>query len=105
MTEATNAFKKFDKICRDNAAGNTICFISRGTWADPQIAYKGYLLNYWDVLSLTCTEDVPDDYEPSEEEWLCGCTDSLFGYTDCGLEPDRFEISDTLSVTSIINIK
>ena len=103
--EATSIFSKFNKIYRDNVAGNTICFISRGEWADPQIAYKGYLLNYWDVLELASPEDASVNYEPDESEWFCGCMDSLFGYKDCGEEPDKFEVSDTMSVTSIINIK
>ena len=87
--EAKKVFDKFFKIHRDNVAGKTICFISRGEWSDPQIAYKGYLLNYWDVLELACPEDA----------------DSLFGYTDCGLKPDKLEPSDAMSVTGIINIK
>lgn len=103
--EAKKVFDKFFKIHRDNVAGKTICFISRGEWSDPQIAYKGYLLNYWDVLELACPEDAPGDYEPDETEWYDACTDSLFGYTDCGLEPDKFESSDAMSVTGIINIK
>ena len=95
----------FDKIYSDNVAGKTICFISRGSWSDPQIAYEGYLLNYWDVQELACPDDAPDDYEPDDNEWLCGCMDSLFGYTDCGMEPDKFEPVDTLNVTYIIKIK
>lgn len=62
--EAKKVFDKFFKIHRDNVAGKTICFISRGEWSDPQIAYKGYLLNYWDVYELACPEDAPDAYEP-----------------------------------------
>lgn len=57
--EAKKVFDKFFKIHRDNVAGKTICFISRGEWSEPQIAYKGYLLNYWDVLELACPEDAP----------------------------------------------
>ena len=104
-TEAKKVFDKFFKIHHDNVAGKTICFISRGEWSDPQIAYKGYLLNYWDVYELACPEDAPDDYEPDETEWYDACVGSLFGYTDCGLEPDKFEPSDAMSVTGFINIK
>lgn len=103
--EAKKVFDKFFNIHRDNVAGKTICFISRGEWSDPQIAYKGYLLNYWDVYELACPEDAPDDYEPDETEWYDACTDSLFGYTDCGLKPDKFKPSDAMSVTGIITIK
>lgn len=91
----------FDKTLRDNRDGKTICFISRGSWSDPQIAYKGKLLNYWDVLDLARPEDAPEDYEPTDEEWLCGCLDSLCGYTETR---DDFVQSDILDVTHIIDI-
>ena len=103
-TEAEGLFRKWGNVLKDNREGKTICFISRGEWSDPQIAYKGYLLNYYDVLDLACPEDAPDDYEPDKNEWECGCMDSLFGYTDCGMKPDKFEGSDVLSVTHIINV-
>lgn len=103
--KTTNPFSKWHQVYDDNVAGKTICFISRGSWSDPQIAYQGYLFNYLDVLELACPDDAPDDYEPDENEWLCGCMDSLFGYTECGKEPDKFEVSDAMSVTGIINIK
>lgn len=103
--EAVKASNDFYQTYRDNVAGKTICFISRGSWSDPQVAYEGYLLNYWDVQGLAFPEDASEDYEPSEEEWLCACMDSLFGYTDCGMEPDKFEVSDAMSVISTIDIK
>lgn len=103
--EAKGVFKRVDTTLKDNQEGKTICFISRGSWADPQIAYEGYLLNYVDVYELACPEDAPEDYEPDENEWLCGCMDSLFGYTDCGMEPARFSGGDVFSVTNIIPIK
>lgn len=103
--EAKEVFDRWHNTWQDNHDGKTICFISRGEWADPQIAYQGKLLNYWDVLELACPEDAPEDYEPDEYEWLCACMDSLFGYTDCGIEPDDFEESDVLSVDNIITIK
>lgn len=103
--EATKVFERLADTLKENQEEKNICFISRGEWADPQIAYCGYLLNYWDVYSLACPEDAPDDYEPDEQEWLCGCMDSLFGYTDCGMEPDKFERSDVWSVIYIIHIK
>lgn len=102
--EARKVFDKWHKIWQDNHEGKTICFISRGSWSDPQIAYQGKLLNYWDVESIACSEK-PEDYEPDDDEWLCACMDSLFAYTDCGEEPADFEGSDVLSVTNIINIK
>ena len=103
--EATKVFNRLANTLKENQDGKSICFISRGSWADPQIAYKGYLLNYWDVYELACPEDAPDNYEPDDDEWLCGCMDSLFGYTDCGMEPDKFEGGDVFSVTHIISIK
>lgn len=103
-TEATKVFNRWSKTLKENQEGKNICFISRGEWADPQIAYNDYLLNYYDVYELACPEGAPDDYEPDENEWLCGCMNSLFGYTDCGMEPDKFESSDVLSVTHILNV-
>lgn len=98
-------FDKCRKTWKDNHDGKTICFISRGTWADPQIAYQGKLLNYWDVLGLAQPEDASEDYEPTEEEWLNACIDSLFGYTDCDIKLDDFTEADAMSVTYIITIK
>lgn len=54
--KAKQVFDKWHKIWQDNRDGKTICFISRGEWSDPQIAYEGKLLNYWDVLDLACPE-------------------------------------------------
>lgn len=82
--EAKEVFDRWHNMWQDNHDGKTICFINRGEWSDPQIAYQGKLLNYWDVLELAC----PEDYEPDEHEWLCACMDSLFGYTDCGIDED-----------------
>ena len=100
-----NIFEDYRQAWQDNHDGKTICFISRGTWADPQIAYQGKLLNYYDVWELAQPEDATDDYEPTEEEWLNACIDSLFGYTDCGVEPDEFTSADVMTVTHIITIK
>lgn len=79
--EAKKVFDKFFKIHRDNVAGKTICLISRREWSDPQIAYNGYLLNYWDVLELACPEDAPDDYEPDETEWYDAFARILYSAT------------------------
>lgn len=39
----------YKKIVAGNEAGKNICFMSRGEYADPKIAYNGILMNYWDV--------------------------------------------------------
>lgn len=102
--KAKQVFDKWHKTWQDNRDGKTICFISRGEWSDPQIAYEGKLLNYWDVLDLACPENASENYEPTDEEWLCGCIDSSYGHSESGVELDDFTQSDVLSVTRIINI-
>lgn len=97
-------FSEINKIVEDNRKGKTICFVSRGSWADPQIAYQGKLLNQFDVESIAC-DGKPDDYEPSNEEWQSACIDSYFAYTEANAHLDNFSASDVFSVTSIINIK
>ena len=67
--EAKKVFDKFFKIHRDNVAGKTICFISRGEWSDPQIAYKGYLLNYCIVLDADNFSGEVIEIEPDQEYW------------------------------------
>lgn len=42
----------YKKIVAGNEAGKNICFISRGEYADPEIAYNGILMNYWDVRGM-----------------------------------------------------
>lgn len=48
-------------------------FIYHGEWSDPEIAYKGELLNYWDVeegLQYSYQADVESgDFEGSFDEW------------------------------------
>lgn len=103
--KAKEWFKNLDKMVEDNKNEKNICFISRGSWCDPQIAYGGHLLNYWDVEELAIPEDAPKDYEPTDEDWLCGCQDSLFGWTESGQMPDKFTGCDAMSVTRVIEIK
>ena len=42
----------YKKIVAGNEAGKNICFMSRGEYADPKIAYNGILMNYWDVYNF-----------------------------------------------------
>ena len=97
-------FDKWIKMVENNHNGKNICFISRGEWADPQIAYDGKLLNYCGVEGIAM-EGRDCDYEPTDEEWLCACMDSLFGYTECDVELDDFTERDAMSVYSVIKIK
>lgn len=91
-------FDKLSDIVEANRRGENICFISRGEWADPQIAYQGKLLNYWDV-----EDGLPEDCdEPSDADWIDACIDSYFGYTESGCELDNFTRSDAWSVYSVI---
>jgi hypothetical protein len=54
----------YKKIVAGNEAGKNICFMSRGEYADPKIAYKGILMNYWDVYD--CMDEVE---EPRNTVW------------------------------------
>lgn len=102
--KAKEWFKNLDKMVQDNENEKNICFISRGSWSDPQVAYGGYLLNYWDVEDLAVPEDAPDDYEPTDEDWLRDAR-TLFGWTESGQLPDKFTGCDAMSVTRVIEIK
>lgn len=102
--EAKQVFDRWSKMWKDNRDGNTICFINRGCWSDPQVAYNGYLLNYWDVLDLACPEDATEDYEPEDQDWIDACMESLIAYTGIGDEPEEFQMSDVLSVDRVITI-
>lgn len=42
-------------------------FISRGSWSDPQVSYKGYLYNYWDISDFVY-ECMVEDYRESGKE-------------------------------------
>lgn len=99
--KANDVFAKWRKTVKDNRDEKTICFISRGSWSDPQIAIYGKLLNYYDVEGL-----LPEDCnEPTDDDWICAAQDSYFGYTECDVELEDFQDSDALSVTRIINMK
>ena len=103
--KAERWFKKLDKMVKDNENEKNICFISRGSWSDPQIAYGGYLLNYWDVEEIATPEDADDSYELTDSDWLCGCMDSLFAWNESGQMPDKFTGCDAMSVIRVIEIK
>lgn len=96
-----DVFAKWRNIVKDNKDEKTICFISRGSWSDPQIAIYGKLLNYYDVEGA-----LPEDCdEPTDDDWVCAAQDSYHGYTECDCELDDFQYLDALSVTRIINMK
>ena len=106
MTSKANAlFNNLAQLVKDNKNGKNICLISRGTWSDPQFAYEGYLLNYWDVVEIGTPEDAPEDYEMTDEEIYNACAESLFAWSESGQMPDKFTRCDAMSVTHVINIK
>ena len=48
-------------------------FIYHGDWSDPEIQYKGFSINYWDVtdgLYNTWKEENPDKDEKEFDKWM-----------------------------------
>lgn len=94
-----------DDDCHNNIAGNevskNICFMSRGEYADPKIAYKGILMNYWDVYD--CMDEVE---EPTDDDWLNAVSNLFDSYTyDVeNTDVDKFKMSDVMNVYRIINL-
>lgn len=66
----------YKKIVAGNEAGKNICFMSRGEYADPKIAYNGILMNYWDVYD--CMDEVE---EPTDDDWLNAVSNLFDSYT------------------------
>lgn len=92
----------YQKVVDDNKEGKNICFISRGDWSDPEIAYKGILMNYWDI------DDHIFDYEPTDKDWMDAANDAFDIYMneaeEGGADIKEFEISDVMSMYRIINL-
>lgn len=88
-------------IVAGNEAGKNICFISRGEYADPEIAYNGILMNYWDVYD--CMDEVE---EPTDDDWLNAVSNLFDSYTyDVkNTDVDKFKMSDVMNVYRIINL-
>ena len=42
-------------------------YISRGSWSDPQVSYKGYLYNYWDISEFVYNCMIEDYQEEGKE--------------------------------------
>jgi hypothetical protein len=84
-----------------NEAGKNICFMSRGEYADPEIAYNGILMNYWDVYD--CMDEVE---EPTDDDWLNAVSNLFDSYTyDVkNTDVDKFKMSDVMNVYRIINL-
>lgn len=84
-----------------NEAGKNICFMSRGEYADPKIAYNGILMNYWDVYD--CMDEVE---EPTDDDWLNAVSNLFDSYTyDIkNTDVDKFKMSDVMNVYRIINL-
>lgn len=93
----------YRKIVEGNKAGDNICFINRGEWSDPEIAYKGILMNYWDVGDHIC------DYEPTDEDWKNAANDTFDIYMNEAEEVSivlkEVEVSDIMNMYRIINLK
>lgn len=89
------------KIVAGNEAGKNICFMSRGEYADPKIAYNGILMNYWDVYD--CMDEVE---EPTGDDWLNAVSNLFDSYTyDIkNTDVDKFKMSDVMNVYRIINL-
>lgn len=64
--------------------------MSRGEYADPKIAYKGILMNYWDVYD--CMDEVE---EPTDDDWLNAVSNLFDSYTyDVeNTDVDKFKMS------------
>lgn len=66
----------YKKIVAGNEASKNICFMSRGEYADPKIAYNGILMNYWDVYD--CMDEVE---EPTDDDCQdVGCNERISYY-------------------------
>lgn len=72
-----------------------------GEYADPKIAYKGILMNYWDVYD--CMDEVE---EPTDDDWLNAVSNLFDSYTyDVeNTDVDKFKMSDVMNVYRIINL-
>ena len=92
----------YKKIVAGNEAGKNICFMSRGEYADPKIAYNGILMNYWDVYD--CMDEVE---EPTDDDWLNAVSNLFDSYTyDVkNTDVDKFKMSDVMNVYRIINLQ
>ena len=92
----------YKKIVAGNKAGKNICFMSRGEYADPKIAYNGILMNYWDVYD--CMGEVE---EPTGDDWLNAVSNLFDSYTyDVkNTDVDKFKMSDVMNVYRIINLQ
>lgn len=91
------------KVVDDNKAGKSICFVSRGEWSDPEIAYMGLLVNQIDVESYL---DDKDEDELGGDDWRMAMEGIFEDYRLLGLMEglDEFKISDVVNVNRIINL-
>lgn len=71
-----------------------------GEYADPRIAYKGILMNYWNVYD--CMDEVE---EPTDDDWLSAVSNLFDSYTyDVeNTDVDKFKMSGVMNVYRIIN--
>lgn len=67
-----------------------ITFIWHGQWADPEVEYKDYIFNYWDIedaIADTAKEElgIPDNKDISDDQfdtWVNHNHDWIYGYMD-----------------------
>lgn len=88
----------YQKIIEENKAGDNICFINRGEWSDPEIAYKGLLVSQIDVESYL---DNQCGDTPSYKDWKTAAEELFEDYKLHGLMKglDEFKISDVMSAS------
>lgn len=91
----------YKKIVADNEAGKNICFISRGEYGDPEIAYNGILMNYWDAH-----DRISEIEEPTNDDWLNAVRDlsDSCTYDVEDTDVDKLKTSDVMNVYRIINL-
>lgn len=91
------------KVVDDNKAGKNICFVSRGEWSDPEIAYMGLLVDQVDVEDYL---DDKDKDEPGSDDWRMAMEGMFEDYRLLGLMKglDEFKISDVVNVNRIIDL-
>ena len=101
ISKMNKIIEDYKKIVAGNEAGKNICFMSRGEYADPEIAYNGILMNYWDVYD--CMDEVE---EPTDDDWLNAVSNLFDSYTyDVkNTDVDKFKMSDVMNVYRIINL-
>lgn len=98
MNKIIEDYKK--DSCRQQSRQKHLLYVKRRI-PDPKIAYKGILMNYWDVYD--CMDEVE---EPTDDDWLNAVSNLFDSYTyDVeNTDVDKFKMSDVMNVYRIINL-